>query len=79
MSTTRERKQCGYFSELAHGFFGRPDLPESPVRLPEVPEEHKKLMADMALTIKYMDPVAYAKHWEEYETMVKELMPLTKE
>lgn len=42
-------------------------------------EEHKKRMADMALTVKYMDPVAYAKYWEEYETMVKELMPLTKE
>ena len=36
-------------------------------------------MADMALTVRYMDPVAYAKYWEEYESLIKELMPLTKE
>ena len=42
-------------------------------------EEHKKRTADMALTVKYMDPVAYAKYWEEYESLIKELMPLTKE
>ena len=42
-------------------------------------EEHKKRMADMGLTIRYMDPSQYAKYWGEYETMLKELLPLTKE
>ena len=42
-------------------------------------EEHKKRMADMALTVKYKDPVEYCKYWEEYETSMKELLPLTKE
>ena len=42
-------------------------------------EEHKKRTADMALTVKYMDPFAYAKYWEEYDTLIKELLPLTKE
>ena len=42
-------------------------------------EEHKKRMADMALTVKYKDPVEYGKYWEEYETSMKELLPLTKE
>ncbi len=42
-------------------------------------EEHKKRMADMGLTLRYMDPVQYSKYWDEYETMLKELLPLTKE
>ena len=42
-------------------------------------EEHKKRMADMGLTIRYMDPAQYTKYWGEYETMLKELLPLTKE
>jgi tripartite-type tricarboxylate transporter receptor subunit TctC len=42
-------------------------------------DEHKKRMAEMGLTLRFMDPVQYGKYWEEYETMVKELMPLTKE
>jgi tripartite-type tricarboxylate transporter receptor subunit TctC len=41
--------------------------------------EHKKRMADMGLTIRYMDPAQYSKFWEEYEAMYKELLPLTKE
>ena len=42
-------------------------------------EEHKKRMADMGLTIRYMDAAGYNKYWDEYETMLKELLPLTKE
>jgi tripartite-type tricarboxylate transporter receptor subunit TctC len=42
-------------------------------------EDHKKRMADMGLTIRYMDPAQYTKYWDEYETMLKELLPLTKE
>jgi tripartite-type tricarboxylate transporter receptor subunit TctC len=41
--------------------------------------EHKKRMADMGLTLRYMDPVQYDKYWKEYEAMVRELLPLTKE
>jgi len=42
-------------------------------------EDHKKRMADMGLTIRYMDAAQYNKYWDEYETMLKELLPLTKE
>ena len=42
-------------------------------------EDHKKRMADMGLTLRYMDPAQYTKYWNEYETMLKELLPLTKE
>ncbi len=42
-------------------------------------DEHKKRMAEMGLTLRYMDPTQYANYWSEYETMIKELMPLAKE
>ncbi len=42
-------------------------------------EDHKKRMGDMGLTIRYMDPGQYNKYWDEYEAMLKELLPLTKE
>jgi tripartite-type tricarboxylate transporter receptor subunit TctC len=42
-------------------------------------EDHKKRMKDMGLTLRYMDPSQYGKYWSEYEAMIKELMPLTKE
>ena len=42
-------------------------------------EDHKKRMADMGLTLRYMDPAQYSKYWNEYEVMLKELLPLTKE
>jgi tripartite-type tricarboxylate transporter receptor subunit TctC len=42
-------------------------------------EDHKKRMMDMGLTVRYMDPTEYAKYWSEYEAMLKELLPLTKE
>jgi tripartite-type tricarboxylate transporter receptor subunit TctC len=42
-------------------------------------EDHKKRMGDMGLTIRYMDPAQYNKYWGEYEAMLKELLPLTKE
>ena len=42
-------------------------------------EDHKKRMAEMGLTIRYMDPAQYAKYWIENEAMIKELLPLTQE
>ncbi|HEX2924025.1 MAG TPA: tripartite tricarboxylate transporter substrate binding protein [Chloroflexota bacterium] len=42
-------------------------------------DEHKKKMSEMGLTLRYMDPVAYDKYWTEYETMIKDLLPLSKE
>ncbi len=42
-------------------------------------EEHKKQLADMGLTLRYMDAVQYAKFWDGYEKLLKELLPLTKE
>jgi tripartite-type tricarboxylate transporter receptor subunit TctC len=41
--------------------------------------EHKKRMGDMGLTLRYMNPAQYDKYWKEYEAMVRELLPLTKE
>jgi tripartite-type tricarboxylate transporter receptor subunit TctC len=41
-------------------------------------EEHKKKMAEMGLSLRYMDPARLGKFWEESETMVKELEPLLK-
>jgi len=40
--------------------------------------EHKKKMAEMGLSIRYMDPSQLGKFWDESETMVKELEPLLK-
>ncbi len=42
-------------------------------------EDHKKRMKDMGLTLRYMDPAQYSQYWSEYEAMIKELLPLTKE
>jgi tripartite-type tricarboxylate transporter receptor subunit TctC len=42
-------------------------------------EDHKKRMGDMGLTIRYMDAAGYTKYWDEYEAMLKDLLPLTKE
>ena len=42
-------------------------------------EEHQKKMAEMALTVRYMDPAKYEAYWDEYENMFRELLPLTKE
>jgi tripartite-type tricarboxylate transporter receptor subunit TctC len=42
-------------------------------------EEHKKRMADMGLTVKYMNAAQFSKYWEEYEKEVIELLPMTKE
>jgi hypothetical protein len=36
-------------------------------------------MAQMGLTLRYMDPEQYLKYWDEYEAMLKELMPLVKQ
>lgn len=42
-------------------------------------EEHKKRMADMGLTLRYMDPDQYSKYWDENEKMLTELLPLANE
>jgi tripartite-type tricarboxylate transporter receptor subunit TctC len=42
-------------------------------------EEHRQRMKDMGLTLRYMDPAQYNKYWTEYEEMIRELLPLTKE
>ncbi|HTU03816.1 MAG TPA: tripartite tricarboxylate transporter substrate binding protein [Candidatus Sulfotelmatobacter sp.] len=42
-------------------------------------EDHKKRMADMGLTLRYMTPEQYTKYWDETEAIIKELLPLTKE
>ncbi|MBE0555627.1 MAG: tripartite tricarboxylate transporter substrate binding protein [Proteobacteria bacterium] len=42
-------------------------------------EDHKKKMADMGLTLRYMDQDQYAKYWEESEKLLAELLPLTQE
>jgi tripartite-type tricarboxylate transporter receptor subunit TctC len=42
-------------------------------------DDHKRRMADMGLTLRYMDPAQYTKYWGEYEAELKELLPLTKE
>ena len=36
-------------------------------------------MADMGLTLRYLDPAGYNKYWDEYEVLLKELLQLTKE
>jgi tripartite-type tricarboxylate transporter receptor subunit TctC len=41
-------------------------------------EEHKKKMAEMGLSLRYMDSAQLGKFWDESETMVKELEPLLK-
>ena len=41
-------------------------------------EEHKKKMAEMGLSVRYMDPVQLGKFWDETEAMVKELEPMLK-
>lgn len=41
-------------------------------------EEHKKRMAEMGLSIRYMDSAQLGKFWDESEKMVKELEPLLK-
>jgi len=41
-------------------------------------EEHKKKMAEMGLTLRYMDPTQLGKFWDDSEKMVKELEPMLK-
>lgn len=42
-------------------------------------EEVKSAMAKLGLQIRYMDVAGYSEVWEEYGTMVKELIPLSKQ
>lgn len=39
-------------------------------------DEHKKKMADMLITVRYMDQNQLAAYWDEHEVQVKELMEL---
>ena len=41
-------------------------------------EEHNKKMAEMGLSLRYMDSAQLGKFWDESETMVKELEPMLK-
>ncbi len=41
--------------------------------------EHQQKMAELGLTLRYMDPAQYNQYWSDYESMLKELLPLTKE
>jgi len=41
--------------------------------------EHKKLVEDMGLTLRYLTPAQYSKFWDEYADNVKRLLPLSKE
>jgi tripartite-type tricarboxylate transporter receptor subunit TctC len=41
-------------------------------------EEHKRRMAEMGLSVRYMDPAQFGKYWDESEKMLKELDPLLK-
>ncbi len=41
-------------------------------------EEHKKKMAEMGLTLRYMDAAQLGKFWDDTEKMVKELEPMLK-
>lgn len=42
-------------------------------------DEHQRKMAELGLTLAYLDPAQYEKYWSDYEVTLKELMPLTKE
>jgi tripartite-type tricarboxylate transporter receptor subunit TctC len=42
-------------------------------------EEHQKRMAEMGLGLRYLDPIQYAKFWEEYEAKTIELIRLAGE
>jgi tripartite-type tricarboxylate transporter receptor subunit TctC len=81
-------EQQGYklYNSSSRGFAAPAGTPKavvnalsSAIRKVVATEDHKKRMAEMGLTIRYMDPAQYAKYWVENETMIKELLPLTKE
>jgi len=42
-------------------------------------EEVKSAMAKLGLQIRYMDVAGYTSIWDEYGTVVKELIPLSKQ
>ena len=55
------------------------DILSQAIRKVVATDEHKKRMEDMGLTLRYMDPIQYAKYWSEYEATYRDLLPLTKE
>ena len=41
--------------------------------------EHKKRIAEMTQTLRYMEPDDFGKYWENYETQVIEAIKLIKD
>jgi len=83
---TFEEQGYKLYSSSSRGFAAPAGTPEEVVDILSgaikkvvATEDHKKRMADMGLTIRYMDPAQYSKYWNEYEATLKELLPLTKE
>jgi tripartite-type tricarboxylate transporter receptor subunit TctC len=83
---TFEEQGYKLYSSSSRGFAAPAGTPKEAVgilsgaiRKVVATEDHKKRMADMGLTIRYLDPAQYAKYWNEYEATLKELLPLTKE
>ena len=80
-------KQQGYklYNSSSRGFAapaGTPkpvvDVLSGAMKRVTASEDHKKRMADMGLTLRYMDPAQYSAYWSEYEKTITELLPLTK-
>ncbi len=83
---TFEEQGYKLYSSASRGFAAPAGTPKEVVNILSgaikkvvATEDHKKRMADMGLTIRYMDSAQYNKYWGEYEEMLKELLPLTKE
>jgi tripartite-type tricarboxylate transporter receptor subunit TctC len=83
---TFEEQGYKLYSSASRGFAapeGTPreviDTLSQAIRKVVATEEHKKRMADMGLTLRYMNQVQYAEYWSEYEAIYGELLPLTKE
>lgn len=81
-------EQQGYklYNSASRGFSAPAGTPKSVIDILSgamkkvaASEDHKKRMADMGLTLRYMDPAQYAAYWMEYEKELIELLPLTKQ
>jgi len=55
------------------------DVLDSAIKKVVATDDHKRRMADLALTLKHLDAAEYARYWAEYEMTIKELLPLAKE
>jgi tripartite-type tricarboxylate transporter receptor subunit TctC len=81
-------EQQGYklYNSASRGFSAPAGVPKTvadilsgAIKRVSASEDHKKRMADMGLTLRYLDTAQYAKYWAEYEKELIELLPLTKE